>query len=313
MNGEIMPSRDSAVRGETVPLEGGTVGGEAMSPSEGAVGGEATSPSEGAVGGQTGALEDRVMSGVIPRPGGASRSGGTTPLRDVAISGNAPSPRADTLFQDDAVSLGRGEPAEADAVMRTLSGDGGGTGRAEQARGRATVREDAVAGHDACDGGETVKADEVHGDEAHGDEALAGPDLTGGNDASAVGGLAAGARGVATQGDAGLEAGAGGGGAPGDRPADDELLGRVFLARVLKPGDEAVGRWVRERGVLEVVRRLREGGRALPGVSEKRWAGLCARAGRANPRRDLAVARSAGARFRGPRDRGVAGSARRPR
>ncbi|CAO0828597.1 hypothetical protein SMICM17S_05164 [Streptomyces microflavus] len=49
-----------------------------MSPSEGAVGGEATSPSEGAVGGQTGALEDRVMSGVIPRPGGASRSGGTT-------------------------------------------------------------------------------------------------------------------------------------------------------------------------------------------------------------------------------------------
>ncbi|MEU5145000.1 hypothetical protein AB0G45_35055, partial [Streptomyces sp. NPDC021139] len=78
---------------------------------------------------------------------------------------------------------------------------------------------------------------------------------------------------------------------------DGELLGRAFLARVFEPGDEAGGRWVRERGVPEVVRRLREGGRALPGVSEKRWAGLCARAGRADPRRDLAVARSAGARF----------------
>lgn len=32
-------------------------------------------------------------------------------------------------------------------------------------------------------------------------------------------------------------------------------------------------------------------------MSEKRWAGLCARAGRADPGRDLAVARSAGARF----------------
>ncbi len=39
-------------------------------------------------------------------------------------------------------------------------------------------------------------------------------------------------------------------------------------------------------------------GRApLPGVSAKRWAGLRARAVRADPRRDLAVARAAGARF----------------
>ncbi|MCC8339513.1 DNA-processing protein DprA [Streptomyces sp. R1] len=78
---------------------------------------------------------------------------------------------------------------------------------------------------------------------------------------------------------------------------DLELLGRVFLARVLEPGDEAGGRWVRERGVVEVVRHLREGTRALPGVSEKRWAGLCARAGKADPHRDLAAARSAGVRF----------------
>ncbi len=81
---------------------------------------------------------------------------------------------------------------------------------------------------------------------------------------------------------------------------DPDLLGRVFLTRVIEPGDETGGRWVRERGVAEVVRRLREGGRALPGVSAKRWAGLCARAGRADPRRDLAVARAAGVRFVAP-------------
>ncbi|WP_416238182.1 DNA-processing protein DprA [Streptomyces mutabilis] len=81
---------------------------------------------------------------------------------------------------------------------------------------------------------------------------------------------------------------------------DDELLGRVFLTRVIEPGDETGGRWVRERGVADVVRRLREGGRALPGVSGKRWAGLCARAVGADPHRDLAVARAAGVRFVAP-------------
>ena len=85
-------------------------------------------------------------------------------------------------------------------------------------------------------------------------------------------------------------------GAPGDT-SDSRLLARVFLTRVVEPGDEAGGRWVRERGATEVVRRLREGGPPLPGVSRKRWAGLCARASRADPRRDLAVARAAGVRF----------------
>ncbi|MFE8946606.1 DNA-processing protein DprA [Streptomyces sp. NPDC007856] len=82
----------------------------------------------------------------------------------------------------------------------------------------------------------------------------------------------------------------------------DELLGRVFLCRVIEPGDEAGGRWVREFGVREVVRRLRDGVPALPGVSEVRWAGLVARARRAEPERDLAVAGEAGARFVGPGD-----------
>ncbi|MFC9889970.1 DNA-processing protein DprA [Streptomyces pilosus] len=76
-----------------------------------------------------------------------------------------------------------------------------------------------------------------------------------------------------------------------------ELLGRVFLTRVVEPGDETGGRWMREYGVDAVVRRLRDGGEPLPGVSGKRWAGMVARAARAEPHRDLALARDAGVRF----------------
>ncbi|WP_031485085.1 DNA-processing protein DprA [Streptomyces bicolor] len=83
----------------------------------------------------------------------------------------------------------------------------------------------------------------------------------------------------------------------GSEDPDDELLGRVLLSRVVEPGDEVVGRWVREYGMGEVVWRLREGAEALPGVSYKRWDGLRARASRAEPRRDLALAREAGVRF----------------
>ncbi|MFJ4427932.1 DNA-processing protein DprA [Streptomyces bobili] len=81
-----------------------------------------------------------------------------------------------------------------------------------------------------------------------------------------------------------------------------ERLARAFLTRVLEPGDEAGGAWVRERGAEEVVRRLRGDGDALPGVTGRRWAGLLARAARAEPERDLAVAREAGVRFVCPGD-----------
>ncbi|MEV7066598.1 DNA-processing protein DprA [Streptomyces collinus] len=81
-----------------------------------------------------------------------------------------------------------------------------------------------------------------------------------------------------------------------------ELLARVLLTRVIEPGDEAGGRWVRELGVAEVVRRLGEGGAPLPGASGKRWAGMVARAQAARPRRDLEAARDAGVRFVSPGD-----------
>ncbi|ALO96429.1 DNA processing Smf-family protein [Streptomyces hygroscopicus subsp. limoneus] len=88
----------------------------------------------------------------------------------------------------------------------------------------------------------------------------------------------------------------------GEEGPGAELLGRVFLGRVVEAGDEVGGRWVREFGVGEVVRRLRCGGHALPGVSAARWEGLVARARRAEPERDLELARSAGARFVRPGD-----------
>nr|WP_179165962.1 DNA-processing protein DprA [Streptomyces sp. Amel2xC10] len=84
-------------------------------------------------------------------------------------------------------------------------------------------------------------------------------------------------------------------------PAGDRLA-RVFLTRVVEPGDEAGGRWVREWGAAEVVRRLRSDEGMLPGVSARRWGGLTARAALADPERDLAVAAGAGVRFVCPGD-----------
>jgi DNA processing protein len=82
----------------------------------------------------------------------------------------------------------------------------------------------------------------------------------------------------------------------GDTP-DGERLARIFLTRVIEPGDEVAGRWLREHGAEEVARRLRESGERLPGVTDKRWTGLLARAVGADPRRDWAAAREAGVRF----------------
>ncbi|MER6135935.1 DNA-processing protein DprA [Streptomyces sp. NPDC001815] len=83
---------------------------------------------------------------------------------------------------------------------------------------------------------------------------------------------------------------------------DEERFHRAFLTRVVEPGDEVCGRWLREAGAGEVVRRLTGVGQQLPGVTDTRWAGLRARAERADPERDLALARDAGTRFVCPGD-----------
>ena len=87
------------------------------------------------------------------------------------------------------------------------------------------------------------------------------------------------------------------GAADGSHLPDGERLARALLTRVVEPGDEVAGRWLREWGAEELVRRLLEGGRPLPGATGKRWAGMRARACRAEPLRDWDSARQAGVRF----------------
>ncbi|MGW2523633.1 DNA-processing protein DprA [Streptomyces sp. NPDC001617] len=87
-----------------------------------------------------------------------------------------------------------------------------------------------------------------------------------------------------------------------DGDPEHELSARVFLSRVLEPGDEVGGRWVRELGPEEVARCLRDGGPQLAGATDKKWAGLLARAEEADPERDLGVAHAAGVRFLCPGD-----------
>ncbi|MFJ3495372.1 DNA-processing protein DprA [Streptomyces sp. NPDC086091] len=91
-------------------------------------------------------------------------------------------------------------------------------------------------------------------------------------------------------------------GDPGPDDADSDRLARAFLTRVLEPGDETGGRWIREHGARTVARRLRSGKEPLPGVSTRRWAGLRARAARADPAHDLTLADTAGVRFVIPGD-----------
>ncbi|MFE6889660.1 DNA-processing protein DprA [Streptomyces sp. NPDC057694] len=85
-------------------------------------------------------------------------------------------------------------------------------------------------------------------------------------------------------------------------------LARARLTRIVEPGWEPAGRWLREFGAVETVRRIDEADEgatdpALPGVREARWAGLVARAREAPPA-DLDLTRTGrlGARFVCPGD-----------
>ncbi|MEU9007415.1 DNA-protecting protein DprA, partial [Streptomyces sp. NPDC048551] len=76
------------------------------------------------------------------------------------------------------------------------------------------------------------------------------------------------------------------GGAPEPGP---EVLARAALTRVLEPGDEHGGRWLREIGAVRLMRLLTgpeaQCG-ALTGVGPERLAGYRRRAAVAEPRRD---------------------------
>ncbi|MFH8488932.1 DNA-processing protein DprA [Streptomyces longisporoflavus] len=80
-------------------------------------------------------------------------------------------------------------------------------------------------------------------------------------------------------------------------PTEEERFARVALTRVLEPGDEVAGRWLREAGAVEVMRRLSAGEERLDGATPVRWEGLRARAEKARPGQDLAVAQDTGMRF----------------
>lgn len=88
----------------------------------------------------------------------------------------------------------------------------------------------------------------------------------------------------------------------GAEVSDGIRLARAALTRIVEPGDERAGRWLREFGAVDVVRRIVEDGEPLPGVSEGRWAGLRARAVGVVPERDLERAAGVGARIVCPGD-----------
>ncbi|MFE2598030.1 DNA-processing protein DprA [Streptomyces sp. NPDC059396] len=89
----------------------------------------------------------------------------------------------------------------------------------------------------------------------------------------------------------------------GARPA--ERLARAALTRVLEPGDEHGGRWLREFGATGLLALLTapDAGRGrLTGVGEPRLDGYRARALAAVPERDLAAVARLGGRFVCPGD-----------
>lgn len=86
---------------------------------------------------------------------------------------------------------------------------------------------------------------------------------------------------------------------------DDERMARAALCRVVEPGDEHGGRWLRELGAVELLRRLtaepyRNG--SLTGASRRRIQGLLGRVARVRPHQDLAAIEAMEGRFVVPGD-----------
>ena len=81
----------------------------------------------------------------------------------------------------------------------------------------------------------------------------------------------------------------------------DERLARIALTRVADPGDEVMGRAVRDGGPHAALRAARAG-RTLPGAGQRRTDSYRLRGARADPLADLAAAHRSGGRFLCPGD-----------
>ncbi|MER5552664.1 DNA-processing protein DprA [Streptomyces sp. NPDC002793] len=82
-------------------------------------------------------------------------------------------------------------------------------------------------------------------------------------------------------------------------------MARAALTRVFEPGDERGGRWIREIGPVELMRRLSGtdgAARTLKGMTETRLSGYRLRASSADPGQDLADVAAVGGRFVCPGD-----------
>ncbi|WP_171170322.1 DNA-processing protein DprA [Streptomyces sp. I05A-00742] len=112
----------------------------------------------------------------------------------------------------------------------------------------------------------------------------------GGAGAEVAGGAEAGSRPGA--GGSGCRSGTGTGGGE-----DEERLARAALSRLAEPGDETVGRWLREMGAPDLVRGLTGAGPPPKGARAERLAGCRARAAALDPARDLATVARLGGRF----------------
>lgn len=91
--------------------------------------------------------------------------------------------------------------------------------------------------------------------------------------------------------------------APGATDHEPQRTARAALTRILEPGDETAGRWVRELGPVALWRTLSDrDARPLRGASPAKTEGLRLRAARARPAADLDAVAALGGRFICPGD-----------